>query len=158
VSDDQPPQRRSIADRLLGATAEPSASKPPRGPEDAPRSVRWAAAVVGLEALAMGVLAVWLLVLTVGGSYTSLRNAVGEIVFVGLAAAALAFVARGLWRVASWSRGPVVAAQILLGLFGFTAAFTYERPLLGLPLLVPVAVTLYLLATPEARLAFFQRR
>jgi hypothetical protein len=157
VSDEQPPQHRSTADRLLGAAAEPSARKPARDPEEAPRSVRWAAVVVGLEALAMGVLAGWLLVLTSGGSYTSLRSAVGEIVFVALAAAALAFVARGLWRVASWSRGPVVALQIFLGLFGFTAAFTYERPLIGLPLLVPVAVTLYLLATPEARLAFFRR-
>jgi hypothetical protein len=157
VSDDQPPQRRSIADRLLGAAAEPSAPEPARDAEEVPRSIRWAAVVVGLEALAMGVLAGWLLVLTSGGSYTSLRNAVGEIAFVALAAAALAFVGRGLWRVASWSRGPVVALQILVGLFGFTAAFTYERPLIGLPLLVPVACTLYLLATPEARLAFYRR-
>ena len=152
-----PPRRRSRADRFLGAAAEPSAPKPAAETEEAPRSVRGAAVVVGLEALGVAGVAGWLVVLTLGGSYLSLRNAVGEILFAALGAAVLALLARALWRVASWSRGPVVALQILVGLLGFTAAFSYDRPLVGIPLLVPVAVVLYLLATPEARLAFLRR-
>jgi len=72
-------------------------------------------------------------------------------------AALLAACARGRWRLASWSRGPVVAAQLLLGLVGFTAAFSCQHAEVGIPMLLPVAVVLYLLATPEARLAFFRR-
>jgi hypothetical protein len=47
--------------------------------------------------------------------------------------------------------------QILLGLFGYQAAFTFGRPELGLPVLVLVLATLYLLATPEARLVYAER-
>ncbi len=75
---------------------------------------------------------------------------------VALAAAALAAGAVGMWRMSAWARGPVVVLQILLGLFGYQAAFSFERPELGLPALVLVAVTLYLLATPESRLAYLE--
>jgi hypothetical protein len=153
-----PERPRRGADRLLGAPATPAPAKPVRERAPVPSSVRWAAALVGLEALGLGALAVWLLVLTLAGSYASLRNAVGEIVFVVLVAALLAFLARSLGRLAAWSRGPVVVLQIFIGLFGFSAAFSYGRPLIGLPLLVPVAVVLYLLATPASRLAFLDRR
>jgi hypothetical protein len=50
----------------------------------------------------------------------------------------------------------VVAVQLLLGALGFTAAFSYEHPEVGIPMLAPVAVVVYLLVTPEARLAFFR--
>ncbi|WP_448627160.1 hypothetical protein [Geodermatophilus sp. URMC 64] len=158
MSDDQPPQRRGIADRLLGAAAEPPATEPRREPaEEAPRSLRWAAVVVGVEALAVAAVAGWLLFLTVTSNPADTGRALAEVVFTALGAAALGFAARGLWRVASWARGPVVALQIFLALFGYTSAFTYERPLIGLPVLGLVAVELYLLATPESRLAFFRR-
>jgi hypothetical protein len=152
------PQRRSLADRVLGAAAEPSAPRPPRARTDAPRSLRWAAGVVAVQALGLAGIAAWLLVLTVVGTPDSLGRALAEVVLVGLAAAVLALAARGLWRVASWSRGPVVALQIFLGLLGFTTAFTYGQPLIGLPVLALVVVELYLLATPESRLAFFEHR
>ena len=156
-----PPPRRSLADRVLGEAAAPSApasSRPPRERSEAPRSVRAAAVVVWVEAAALAAIAAWLLVLTVTSTPADVGRALAEVVFVGLGAAALAFCGRGLWRVASWARGPVVALQILFGLVGFTSAFTYEAPLIGVPVLVLVAVELYLLATPEARLAFFERR
>jgi len=159
VSEDPADQRRrrSLADRFLGAAAEPTAPRPRREHSEAPRSLRWAALVVGVQALAVAALAGWLLVLTVTETPADVGRAVAEVVFAALGAAVLAFVARGLWRAASWSRGPVVALQIFLGLFGYTSAFTYERPLIGLPVLVLVAAELYLLATPESRLAFFHR-
>ena len=63
----------------------------------------------------------------------------------------------GLWRVSSWARGPVVVLQLLLAVIGYSLAFQAERPLLGVPVLALVALEFYLLATPEARLAFLER-
>jgi hypothetical protein len=144
---------------VLGAAAEPATPRPPKPPsEEAPRSLRLAALVVGVEALGLAGVAAYLLYLTVTGSPASVGRALAEVVFVLLGAALLAAAGHGLWRVASWSRGPVVALQLLLGLLGYTSAFTYGRPALGIPILVLVAAELYLLATPESRLAFFDRR
>jgi hypothetical protein len=111
-----------------------------------------------VEALVLVVAAGYVAVETLTGAAESARGAWGLVAFALLGAALLAACARGLWRLASWSRGPVVAAQLLLGLVGFTAAFSYQHPEFGIPMLLPVAVVLYLLATPEARLAFFDRR
>ena len=122
-----------------------------------PGSVRRAALVVAVEAAALGGLALWLLVLTVTGSPDSLGRALAEVVYVGLAAAALTAGALGLWRLASWARGPVVALQIILGVLGYTSAFQGGQPLVGVPVLASVGLVLYLLATPEARLAYSDR-
>jgi len=142
---------------LLGGAAEPVArpSEPTRAA--APGAVRRAALVVALEAAAAGALALVLLFLTVTGDPDSVGRALAEVVYVGLGAALLAAGAVGLWRVSAWARGPVVVLQLLLGVLGYTAAFQADRPLIGVPVLAVVAVELYLLATPEARLAFYQR-
>jgi hypothetical protein len=118
--------------------------------------VRAAAAVVGLEALAAAVGAVVLIWLTLTRS-SDLGSAVALVVLAVLAAGVLGLCARGLWRVASWARGPVVALQLLIGLFGYAAAFQYGAKPVGIPMLVVAAVVLYLLLTPEARLAWFRR-
>lgn len=110
-----------------------------------------------MEAAALAVLAGVLLVLTVTGDPDSVGRALAEVVYVGLGAALLTGAAVGLWRVSGWARGPVVALQLLLGVFGYTTAFQAGQPLIGVPVLALVAVELYLLATPEARLAFFER-
>jgi hypothetical protein len=160
VTDDRAagaPQRRSLADRFLGAAAEPPAPKPPREPVQAPSSVRWAAVVVALEAVVLLGAAGYFAVRTLTGDAESDRGAWGLVVFALLGAALLGACARGLFRVATWSRGPVVAVQLLLGALGLTAAFSYQHPEVGIPMLVPVAVVLYLLLTPEARLAFLRR-
>jgi hypothetical protein len=153
------PRRQSLADRVLGAAAE-SAPKPPRQPrepgEPTPRSVQWAAVVVAVEAAVLVVAAGYVAVRTATGDAQSDRSAWGLVLFALLGAVLLGACARGLWRLSSWSRGPVVAAQLILGALGLTAAFSYEHPEVGIPMLVPVAVSLYLLATPEARLAFFR--
>ena len=119
--------------------------------------MRRAALVVAVEAAAATALAVALLFLTLTGSPDSVGRALAEVVYVGLAAALLAAGAVGLWRVSGWARGPVVAVQLLLGVLGYTAAFQADRPLIGVPILAAVAVELYLLATPEARLAYLER-
>jgi len=122
-----------------------------------PVAVRRAALVVAVEAAAAAVLALVLLVLTLTGSPDSVGRALAEVVYVGLAATLLAAGAVGLWRVSGWARGPVIVFQLLLGVIGYTAAFQGEQPLIGVPVLAVVALELYLLATPEARLAFYQR-
>lgn len=151
----QPPGRRT--DRLFGAAAQPSASRPERPRREAPRTLRWAAIVVGVEAAAIGGAALVLLYLVLTSTAASMSNAIAQVVVVGAGAAALAVAAVGLWRVASWARGPVVVLQLLLAALAYTTAFQAGQPAIGLPVLVLVAVELYLLATPESRLAYLER-
>jgi hypothetical protein len=151
----QPPRRRS--ERLLGGAAEPSAPRLQRDRREAPRTLRWAAAVVGIEAAALAVMACWLLYLVVSSTADSVAAALGEVVFVAAGAAVLAAAAVGLRRVAGWARGPVVVLQLLLAALAYTTAFDAGRPEIGLPVLVLVAAELYLLATPESRLAYSER-
>ena len=150
------PGRRRI-ERLLGEPAAPAPPRHPRPQVVAPPSLRRAALVVALEAVLLGGLAAYLLALTLAGNARSVGQALAEVALVGAGAALVAAGAVGLRRVSPWSRAPVVVLQIFLGLLGYQAAFEFERPELGLPVLVPVAVTLYLLATPESRLAFLER-
>jgi hypothetical protein len=151
----QPPRRR--AERLFGAPATPSAPRPERVRPEAPRAVRWAAVVVGVEAAAIAVGALVLLYLTVTSTPDSLPRALAEVVAVGAGAAVLAVAARGIWRVSGWARSPVVVLQLLLGALAYTTVFQAHQPAFGIPVLVLVAAELYLLATPEARLAFWER-
>lgn len=152
-----PEQPRRRAERLFGAAAEPSAPRPLRVRPEAPRSVRWAAVVVGVEAAAIGVGALVLLYLTLTSTAESLSRALAEVVVVAAGAAVLAAAAVGLWRVSAWARGPVIVLQLLLAALAYTTAFEAGQPVIGLPVLALVATELYLLATPEARLAFFER-
>lgn len=144
--------------RLFGEPAEPS---PPRRPArvrpEAPPSLRRAALVVGVEALALALGAVAWLWLTLTSTPESVARALAEVVILALTAAGLAAAAVGLARISGWARGPVIAAQILFGLSGFVAAFEAGRPVIGVPILLMVAAVLYLLATPEARLAYLER-
>jgi hypothetical protein len=116
-----------------------------------------AALVVAVQSGAVAAVALVLLWLTVTSSPASVGRALAEVVYVGLGAALLAAAAVGLWRVSAWARGPVVVMQVLLAVVGYTLAFEAGRPLLGVPVLALVAVELYLLFTPEARLAFLER-
>ncbi|MGY1630415.1 hypothetical protein ACI784_01725 [Geodermatophilus sp. SYSU D01186] len=152
----RPPRQHRLAERLLGGAAEPSAPRPARRTE-APGAVRRAALVVAVEAAALGVVALVLLYLTATSDPDSVGRALAEVVYVGFFAVLLGAAAIGLWRVSGWARGPVVALQVLLGLFGYFSAFEWGGPWVGVPLLVLVALELWLLATPEARLAFSDR-
>jgi hypothetical protein len=119
--------------------------------------LRRAALVVGVEALALAAVAVVLLYLTLTSSPDSVGRALAEVVYVGLAAGLLGAAARGLWHVRGWARGPVIALQLLLAVLGYTLAVQADLPLLGVPVLALVGIELYLLATPEARLAYSDR-
>ena len=113
--------------------------------------------MVAVESLGLAVVAVVLLVLLVVSDPDSVGRAVAEVVYVLAAALALGVAARGLWRGASWSRGPVVALQLFLAVVGYSFAFQGDQPAIGVPILVLVLVEFYLLLTPEARLAFAER-
>ena len=78
-------------------------------------------------------------------------------VAVAAGAALLATAAVGIWRASGWARSPVVVLQLLLGAVAYTTVFQAHQPSIGIPVLVLAAVELYLLATPEARLAFWDR-
>jgi hypothetical protein len=157
VSEQPGTGRRRVGERLFGAPAAPSAPRPQRPRTEAPRSLRWAAGVVGLEALGTVAGAAATLWFAATGQVSSTKNAIGIVAVALIGAVLLTVCARGLWRVASWARGPVVAFQLLLALIGYTAAFQYGAPQVGVPVLVLAAVELYLLATPESRLAYYRR-
>ena len=152
------PERRARprADSLLGgaAVAGPRRERPQT---EVPGAVRRAALVVAVEAAALTAVALVLLWLTLTSDPDSVGRALAEVVYVGLGAALLGAAAVGLWRLSAWARGPVVVLQVLLGLLGYTLAFEADLPIVGVPVLALVAVELYLLLTPEARLAFSNR-
>ena len=124
---------------------------------EAPAPLRRAALVVWVEALALALGAVAWLWLTLTSNPESVARALAEVVILALAAAGLGAAAVGLTRVSGWARSPVIAAQVLFGLSGYVAAFEAERPVIGVPILLLVAAELYLLATPESRLAYLER-
>jgi hypothetical protein len=151
-----PQQPRRRTERLLGGAAEPSAPRPRRPQPEAPRTLRWAAVVVGVEAGALALGALWLLYLVLTSTADSVAAAVGEVVFVAAGAAVLGASAVGLWRVAGWARGPVVVLQLLLAALAYTA-FQAGQTGIALPVVLLVAIELYLLATPESRMAYLRR-
>ncbi len=157
VTDEDPPRRPGLAERLLGGAAQPSARVPRPPRSDAPPAVVRAALVVAVEAALLVGTALVVLWLTLTADPDSVGRALAEVVYIGIFGAVLAAAAVGLRRVSAWARAPVVVLQILLGLLGYTLAFSGGLPLLGIPLIALAVAELYLLATPEARLAFYER-
>ncbi|MGY1730939.1 hypothetical protein ACI798_05410 [Geodermatophilus sp. SYSU D01045] len=157
MTDEDATRRPSRAERLLGGAAQPSARPPRPARPEAPPAVVRAALVAAIEAALLIGGALVLLWLTLTSDPDSVARALAEVVYVGIFGAVLAAAAVGLRRVSGWARGPVVVLQILLGLFGYSTAFPGGQPLLGIPLIVLAVAELYLLFTPEARLAFLDR-
>ncbi len=99
-------------------------------------------------------------ILLVGGIMMSRPDSLGrawaEVVLAVLTGAVILFLARKLSQVAGWSRAPVVVIQLLAAPVGYSLAFGSQQPFYGIPILVAVACVLYLLFTPESKLAFFR--
>ncbi len=116
-----------------------------------------AAALVALEGVAVTALGP---LLFVGGIMMSrpdsLSRAWAEVVIAIAAGALILFLARGLYQVAGWSRAPVIVIQILAAPVGYSLAFPSGQPLYGIPVIAAAAMVLYLLFTPESKLAFFR--
>jgi len=86
----------------------------------------------------------------------SLSRAWAEVIIAIAAGALILVLARALSRVATWSRAPVLVIQILAVPVGYSLAFPSQQPIYGIPILLAAAAVLYLLFTPESKLAFFQ--
>lgn len=157
VVPEQTPSPRRLADRLFGAVTAAPEPRPRQPRPEAPPAVRQAAVLVAVEAAGLVALAAVLLWLTLTGDPASVPRALAEVVLAGLAAGLLGAAAAGLRRLAGWARGPVIALQIFVAASGFVAAFQAGRPGIGVPLLAVSAAVLYLLLTPEARLAYLDR-
>nr|WP_245684488.1 hypothetical protein [Streptomyces roseoverticillatus] len=111
-----------------------------------------AAALTGLEGLALAAAGIYLLVMGLLGKPDSPQQAeTGGITVLALAALPLA-AARGLWLLRRWSRGPAMATQIM----ALPVAWTLYNGgggamIAGAVLLAAVAVgTLVLLVNPTA--------
>lgn len=118
-----------------------------------PAQVRVAAAVIWLESLALLGAAGVLVTKTFDGHPDSVGRALlGAAMALG-GAAALAFGARGLSRLRSAARTPMVVLQLLALPVGYSLAFQAGRVGYGGPILVAASIVLYLLFTPPARAA-----
>ena len=126
----------------MARDGEPS-DPPSAGAARPSAHLRAAAGLVGLESLVVLGLAVSELV-----SLDADRPSVGvtTAVFFALYTAGLALAARGLWRLRSWSRGPVVLAQLIQ--LGVASSFfgrdtTWLAVLIAVPAVVVLAVVFH---------------
>ena len=106
-----------------------------------------------LEAAALAVTAVVLLVLAFVHTTTRLWAAVAIVGFALLGAVVLALCARGLARLRPSSRSPVVLVQLLAIPVGYSLGIQAGRALIGVPILVVAVTVLALLMAPSSRQA-----
>jgi hypothetical protein len=118
-----------------------------------PGQVRAAAALTGLEALALAALAVGLVVKTAAGHPHSVPGALLGAALALAGGIALAAGARGLIRLRPAARTPVVVLQLLAIPVAYSLAIQAHRVGYGGPILLAALAVLYLLFTPPARAA-----
>lgn len=131
---------------MSDTAAEPAAGSPPGG-------VQAAAAIVLLEAAALAVTALALLVLAFVRPTTRLWAAVAIVGFALLGAAVLALCARGLLRLRPSARAPVISVQLLAVPVGYSLSVQAGRPLVGAPILIVAVTVVLLLMLPSSRQA-----
>ncbi|HEY0165473.1 MAG TPA: hypothetical protein VGB75_00395 [Jatrophihabitans sp.] len=131
---------------MSDTAAEPAAGPPPGG-------IRAAAALVLLEAGALAIIALALLVLAFVGTTTRLWGAVAIVGFALLGAVVLALCARGLLRLRPSARSPVILVQLLAVPVGYSLSAQAGRPLVGTPILIVAIAVLTLLMLPSSRQA-----
>jgi hypothetical protein len=124
---------------------------------EVPAQLRAATVVVGLEALALFVAAIVLLVKTVTQSAENVTAALLESAMALLGALVLFFGAKGLLALRQSARTPVVVLQLLALPVGYSLGFQAGRMIYGGPILVAAVATLYLLFTPPVRAALEHR-
>lgn len=118
---------------------------------DLPPTLLAGAALVGLQALGLVGVLVYLVVEAFAGTADSGQRVLVTVVLVALAAAGLAYTARGLAQVRRWARAPALVANlmVLAVAWGFYGGQRYvEALVLGL---WGVAVVVALFAAPTNR-------
>ena len=133
---------------------DPDEAEPPAFPEQPTTAIRVAATLVALEAVGLVVLAV-AEVVNIDSHHPSVGVTTG--LFFFLYAAGLALCARGLLRLSSWTRGPIVLAQLIeLGVaWSFRGGDTTWVSIL---LAIPAVVVLAVMFAPSTTLALYGRR
>ncbi|MDP9118456.1 MAG: hypothetical protein M3O28_14570 [Actinomycetota bacterium] len=122
-----------------------------QGPQRAPAQVRAAAAIIAVEGLGLLGVAAILVVKTVFGHPDSIARGLLLAALAVAAAAVLAVGARGLLRVSSAARTPVLLLQLLALPVSYSLAFQAGLVGYGGPILIAALSVLYLLFTPPAR-------
>ncbi|MDO0936211.1 hypothetical protein QQY66_32590 [Streptomyces sp. DG2A-72] len=97
----------------MSSEKNPSSETAPETAEPRPRRLTCAAALAGLEGLALVVGGVWMLVLGITGDPDDRQQAITGGVTVLVLALLPLLAARGLLARRSWSRGPAVITQLL---------------------------------------------
>lgn len=122
-------------------------------PEQVPRPLRVACAVLALECLGLLGIGGFLVVETVIGRPNSVARALLGAALAFAGALALAVGARGLLRLHPAARTPVLVIQLLAVPVAYSLAFQAERVGYGGPILIAAVSVIYLLFTPPVRAA-----
>jgi hypothetical protein len=138
------------------ATTEPATTEPATNGSDAtgpdgqrPVALRLAAAAQLIEALGLGVAAVFSAISTAGGKSHQLAAGVVLTLLALGTAAGLAAIAVGLARARPWSRIPAVMTQLFVIIAGITL-LDGNRPEWGVPALVLAGACVAGLLTPAS--------
>ncbi|MFQ4147186.1 hypothetical protein AAGW05_00575 [Arthrobacter sp. LAPM80] len=138
-------------------SVDSGAAKTP-SPDDGngrPVGVYVVAAVVGLEALALGLVAVWSILLAFTQPMISVASGVFLIVLLAGLAAGLAAVSVNAYKGMRWTRSAAFVWQLLMVAISVPALLD-GNILMGLVLLLPAVTASYYLFTPRV-VAFSQR-
>lgn len=127
----------------------------PLGELRRPFGVYVVAGVVGLEALALGIMAVWAIVSAISAPMFSAASGVFLIVLIAAMTAGLAAVAVNAFKGMRWTRSAAFVWQLLMAALAVPALLE-GNVLLGLVMLLPAVAAAYYLFTPTV-VAFSQR-
>lgn len=116
-----------------------------------PSTVRLAALLVFLEAAALAVAALALLVLAFVHTATRLWAGLTVVGFAALGAVLLGLCARGLLRLRPSARSPIVVVQIIALPVGYSLGFQNGRMLIAAPVLIAAVAVLVLLLSKPSR-------
>jgi hypothetical protein len=132
----------------------PDGSEHPDVPDHPNSAIRLAAGLVALEAVGLVALAVAEIV-NIDHEHPS--GGVTPAVFFLLYAAGLAFCARGLLQLSSWTRGPIVVAQLIeLGVaWSFRGG---ETTWVSVLLAIPAVIVLVVMFAPATTVALYGHR
>lgn len=118
------------------------------------RELRVAIALAAVQAAALVVLALVLVVQTIVGDPSSIGGALISAVMVLITAGAVALCARGLHLGRRAAVSPLVVGELIAVAVGYTVGISAGRLGYGLPVLLSAVAVLVLLFTPGARRAW----